>query len=209
MQPICEKSRSDLDKYGVGQDPYCYSGSNVLINKLNITDEIDLENAERDLTQIAAETIEFSPPPYDFQFYKALHHQLFEAVYPWAGKVRTVDVAKGSTRFCTASRIEPEAGKIFSNLARENWFSGCTRDQLIENIAEFIGDLNVLHPFREGNGRAMRLLSDFIVINAGYQVDWAPVDSALWLQANIDSVACDYHAMQQVYSLCIGGELRI
>ncbi|WP_231701691.1 Fic/DOC family protein [Halopseudomonas salegens] len=180
-----------------------------MVNKLNISDESDLENAERDLTQVAAEAIEFCPPPYDFEFFKELHRQLFEDIYPWAGEVRIVDVSKGSTRFCTTSRIEPEARKIFSKLAEQRWFSGCTRDELIKNIAEFSGDLNILHPFREGNGRAMRLLCDFIVINAGYQVDWSPVDSALWLQASIDSVRCDYQAMQQVYSLCIGEELPV
>lgn len=74
-----------LDKYGAGQDPYCYPGTAILINKLNIKDDSALEIAERDLTEIAAETIDFSPPPYDFEFLKFLHQQLFEDVYSWAG----------------------------------------------------------------------------------------------------------------------------
>ena len=77
----------------------------------------------------------------------------------------------------------------------------------MSEIAEFCGDLNVIHPFREGNGRTLRLLCEFIVINAGYEIDWSPVPKDLWLQASIDSVTCDYQAMQQVFELCIGSQI--
>lgn len=196
-----------MDKYGTEQDPACYTGTDVLINHLNITDADTLEIAERDITEIAAAQIEFTSPPYDFDFLKQLHLKLFEDIYPWAGQLRTVDVAKGATRFCTASRIDPEARKLFGTLSENSWFAHHTKMELITAIAEFCGDLNIIHPFREGNGRTLRLLCEFIVINTGYEIDWNPVPTDLWLQASIDSVTCDYQAMNRVFELCIGNPI--
>lgn len=196
-----------MDKYGAGQDPYCYPGTDILINKLNIKNDVSLEIAERDLTEIAAESIDFSAPPYDFALLKFLHQRLFEDIYTWAGEPRTIDISKGDTRFCVASRILPEAQKLFRQLEAKQWLMDLPKEELIPEIAEFCGDLNVIHPFREGNGRTLRLLCDFIVINSGFEVDWNPVGSDLWMQASIDAVVCDYRKMNQVFELCIGESL--
>lgn len=193
-----------MDKYGTGNDPYCLPGLPVLCNKLNIVDPIALERAERDLTTLASETIEFHDPPYNLAFLQSLHNTLFSDIYSWAGEIRTTDISKGATRFCTVTRIKPEADKLFLALERKYWLSRCSRDELIHQIAEFCGDLNMIHPFREGNGRVMRLCCDFIIINAGFEINWESVDSDLWLQASIDSVNCDFAAMQKVFHVCIG-----
>ena len=105
------------DKYGVEHDPDCYPGTSVLINHLNLRDDVALSEAEIVLTLAAAETLDFQPPPYDFTYLKTLHHHLFVDIYPWAGEVRSTDISKGNTRFCTASRIEPEAERLFGQLA--------------------------------------------------------------------------------------------
>src|SRR5690606_26758862 len=108
-----QQARLMVDKYGVGQDPYCYPGTSVLRNRLGLTSDEALNEAERTLSAIAASEIEFIPPPYDLASLKRIHHQLFQDVYDWAGELRTVDISKGGTHFCNVTRIEPEAEKIF------------------------------------------------------------------------------------------------
>lgn len=196
-----------MDKYGAGQDPYCYEGTTILRNLLGIGDDPTLEAAERELTVLAAETIQFAPPPYDLGYLKRLHHQLFADLYPWAGELRTIDIAKGETRFCNVQRIEPEAGKLFTHLAQEQEFTGLSRDVLVSAIAKFYGDLNVVHPFREGNGRAQRLLFEHLVINVGYEISWEGIQREEWVHANIAAYHCDYEAMTVIFDKCIGRPL--
>ena len=194
-----------MDKYGVGHDRYCYPGSEVLKNRLNIEDKNALSEAERDITELAAEEIEFEPPPYDLATLQRIHRQLFGDIYDWAGDIRTVDVSKGDTRFCTTQRIVPEAEKLFNQLEDNDWFEGLSRDALIDEVAELYGELNMVHPFREGNGRALRLLFEFIIVNAGYEISWSAVDEHEWLEANIHSaLAADAAGLVAIFDKSIG-----
>jgi cell filamentation protein len=193
-----------VDKYGAGQDPYCPPGSTVLRNRLNLTDAKTLAQAERDLSEVAAESIDFSPPPYSLSYLQAIHRRLFSDLYDWAGELRTVDISKDDTHFCVTSRIEPEANKLFNALAGANWFQELDRADLIIASAELFGDLNVVHPFREGNGRAQRILFEHIIVNAGYEISWWPVGPGEWIQANIDAVGCDYAGLVRVFERCVG-----
>lgn len=171
---------------------------------MSLQDNDELVGAERALTSIAASEIEFEPPPYSLEYLRALHRHLFRDVYHWAGALRTIDLSKGSTRFCTVDRIVPEAERVFQRLAQADWLEGVGRSVLVQALALHYGDLNMVHPFREGNGRAQRLLFEHLIINAGYQIDWWRVDEARWLQANIDAVTCDYQGLQAVFEACVG-----
>lgn len=163
-----------------------------------------MAQAERELTAIAANEIDFHPPPYDLDYLKQLHHHLFRDIYDWAGEIRAVDIAKDSTRFCKFDRIEPESEKLFRALSDAKWLEGFSRTRLVTAVAEYYGDLNVIHPFREGNGRAQRLLFEHLIINAGYQIDWWQADPDEWVWANIDAVVCDYKALINIFEKCIG-----
>ena len=197
-----------MDKYGVGQDVYCYPGSNVLKNRLDIEDSVALSDAEREITAAAAEEIEFEPPPYHLASLQRIHRCLFADIYDWAGAIRTVDIAKGDTRFCTVRRIEAEAEKLFDQLADKAWLEGLTREVLVREVAVFYGELNMIHPFREGNGRAQRLLFEFLIVNAGYEIRWEPIEEDEWLDANIASaIACDYSNLEAIFEKCIGGPI--
>lgn len=191
-------------KYGGGQDPYRYPDSGVLRNLLNIHDEDLLQEAERELSEIAACTLRLHPAPYDLSFLQLIHKTLFSDVYEWAGELRTVNIKKGDTLFCTAERIVPEAEKIFRAMAHASRFTGTTKTDLVVKVAEAYGDLNVIHPFRDGNGRSQRILFEHIIINAGFTVDWWLVDTADWVPANIDAVACDYRGLETIFKRCIG-----
>ncbi len=104
----------------------------------------------------------------------------------------------------TAVRIEPEAKKLFASFAQANWFIGLERIDMLNKIAEFFGDLNVVHPFREGNGRAQRVMFEHIIVNLGYEISWWAVEPGQWTQANIDAVVCDYRGLVQIFDRCIG-----
>ncbi|MND63256.1 putative adenosine monophosphate-protein transferase fic [compost metagenome] len=192
------------DKYGTDQDPYCYPGTMVLRNRLGLLDDKALNEAELSLSAIAASEIEFSPPPYDLPALQRIHRQLFGDLYDWAGELRSVDIAKGGTQFCHVTRVEAEANKIFLSLANANWLEGLDRSDLVAVAAEHFGDLNMIHPFRDGNGRAQRILFEHLIINAGYEISWWPVEEGEWLQANIDAVLCDYGALVRIFERCVG-----
>lgn len=179
------------DKYGIGGDThYCYPGSEILINKLGLTDAAALEAAEIELTQARIE--QFKP---DFENISLsalcdIHHFLFQDVYEWAGELRMVDISKDNTRFANVSRIEPEAGKLFRHLEQENYLIDLPREQFVARLAHYYCELNVMHPFRDGNGRAQRLLFEVISINAGYLLYWEPISRSEWLEANIAAYNC-------------------
>ncbi|MHC0507644.1 Fic/DOC family protein [Achromobacter aegrifaciens] len=171
---------------------------------MNIWDDSLLAQAEQELSEIAASQIDLFLPPYDLAYLKRLHRTLFQDLYDRAGELRTIDISKGGTRFCNTSRIEPEADKIFAALARANWFKELPRSALIAEAAVAYGDLNMIHPFREGNGRAQRLLFEHLIINAGYEISWWSVEQREWVDANVAAVICDYAPLEAVFQRCVG-----
>lgn len=76
----------------------------------------------------------------------------------------------------------------------------------IDELAELYGELNMVHPFREGNGRALRLLFEFIIVNVGYEISWSGVDEEEWLEANIlSALAVDASGLRAIFEKCVGG----
>lgn len=188
-----------MDKYDASNDHYCYPKSSVLKNKLNIQDMEALEAAEREITAVTLDGVEYVAPPYSLENFKLLHRQLFSALYTWAGEIRNVDISKGGTRFCTCGRIEAEALKIFSALQENKWLSGLAKNEFCERLAEFYCELNMIHPFREGNGRVQRIFFEHLALSAGYELDWEDVSQSEWLKANIDGVNVNYAPMAEIF----------
>ena len=196
-----------IDKYGTGDDPACYGRTSVLKNLLNIEDEGLLEEAEREISSFNASEIEFSPPPYNLIYLQELHCTLFSDIYTWAGKIRSVDISKGETRFCSINRIVPEAEKLFSRLRALHYFAELDRENLICSVAELYGDMNMIHPFRDGNGRAQRILFEHIVINSGFEISWNSIGREEWVNANIASVNRNYTPLRKIFDRCVGDEI--
>lgn len=191
------------DKYGTGQDPYTYPSSDVLKNKLGIRNYDEFANAERQLSELAIFDIEFEEPPYDLKYWCNLHGQLFGDLFSWAGKIRTIDISKGQTRFCAVSRIEVEANKIFVRLAGEDNLLGIDRSTFIARLAEYYSELNVIHPFREGNGRSQRLLFEHLIVHNGYRVSFAGISVQSWLAANVAGYHGDYLPLIKIFDKSI------
>ena len=93
--------------------------------------------------------------------------------------------------------------KIEDNKTLEN----AERENLIPLIAEFYGDLNMIQPFREGNGRTQRILFEHIIINAGFEIFWEPVNREQWVKANTAAVVCNYRPLEEIFDLYIGKPL--
>ncbi len=190
-----------MDKYGVGQDKYCYPDSDVLKNKLNIREAHVLHEAERDFTLYSVSLIEFSEPPYDLSYMQLLHKQVFGLLYDWAGDIREVDISKADTRFCTVRRILPEANKIFATLNKKKYFKGLSKKDFVAEISELYADLNLVHPFREGNGRIQRIFFEHLALHNDYVIDWDVVSKEDWIEANIQGVYCNFSPMKNIFTL--------
>jgi len=195
------------DKYGTGRDTqYCYPASDVLINRFGILDEASLELAEVQATQTRIEQFEPDFDDISLSGLQAIHRHLFQDLYDWAGELRMVDVSKGSTRFANVTRIAPEADKLFRQLAEERHLVGLPHPQFISRLADYYCELNVIHPFRDGNGRSQRLLFEIICINAGYSLRWQPIGRTEWVDANIAAYNCQ---LQPLAALLDRALLRI
>lgn len=192
-----------MDKYDAANDHYCYRGTTTLKNKLNIQHIDELEKAERDITALTIKKVVFKPPPYDLNYMQSLHHLLFLELYEWAGELRSVDISKGGTRFCTCSRIVAESQKLFNSLQKENWLKNLSKKDFCEKLAEYYCEFNMIHPFREGNGRVQRLLFEHLALSAGYDLDWDDIAQNEWVQANIGGVNVNYEPMEKIFKRII------
>jgi cell filamentation protein len=159
------------------EDPYSDSATGVLRNKLGLRTTGELETAEREITHAALIFLKEAPvpPSYDLRHLCAIHHRIFEEIYDWAGQPRTVAIAKGGW-FCLPQYIESSAAEVFRALHGESLLRGLTRDTFTERLTYYLGEINAIHPFREGNGRAQRALFEQLAVEAGFILDWQRLD---------------------------------
>ena len=146
------------DLYEARNSIYCYPGSDVLINKLNIKDNQLLSEAERKIVLTKSYELRKNSKigDFDLNHFLEIHKFLFEDIYPFAGKFRNENIAKGYFSFAEWQYIEPEIKRLFDKLKAENYLQGKSREELVKGLAYYLSELNVLHPFREGNGRTIR-----------------------------------------------------
>lgn len=93
--------------------------------------------------------------------------------------------------------------RLLSLLAKDNFLLGLEYSDFIEKLSEYYCELNMIHPFREGNGRAQRIFFEHLVINAGFEISFDTVSVDDWIEANILGVNCDYAKMKAVLNICI------
>lgn len=179
---------------------YCYPESYVLRNKLNITDQEELNDAERAITsvKISQALIDRIEGNFDFEHLKQIHKFLFQDIYDWAGCVRTVNIAKGNA-FCRTEYIEKQMNDLLGKLKAENYLINCKDKEVLgKRLAYYLGEINVIHPFREGNGRTQRLFIEHLAYNAGYVLDFMKIKSEDMLRASVEAYACKYELMEEI-----------
>jgi cell filamentation protein len=186
-------------KHEIAEDPACYTGTTTLVNKLGLQDSRTLTEAEAVLSYLRAESFEMRLQAFDLPALQAIHHHLFQDLYPWAGELRSTDISKGNTLFCAANCIEAEANKLFGKLVEEKVLVDLPLPAFVQRLAYYYCELNVIHPFRDGNGRAQRLFFELLAINAGFGLDWAKVERSEWVAANIAGYAGDLQPLQALF----------
>ena len=157
----------------------CYKGTTCLINKLNIQDEKQLDSVEAHISLAKILMLQKNPLQgnFDFEHYKAIHKFIFEDLYDWAGIIRTVNISKKGTQFAKADNINSLANACFMRLKNQNYFKNLNKEDFVLNISDFYCVTNYLHPFREGNGRTQRVFLSQLSYNAGYEMNFADIDT--------------------------------
>ena len=174
----------------MAQDPYVYPGSGVLRNNLEIHDQQELSRAEADIVRTFLTILGGSPLPggYDLTHWQAFHRRIFGWLYPWAGELRTVQIAKPNAFYARPERIERYAQGIFAELAREDYLKGLDRDALLERLTHYHAEMYAVHPFREGNTRSLRAFLGQLAGEAGHRIAWEHLDHKRSFAANVRSL---------------------
>ena len=168
----------------MADDPYTGPVTGLLLNKLGLGTAAELEAAEREITHAALILLGESPlrPGYDLPHLCAIHRRIFGDIYDWAGQIRTVAIATGSL-FCLPRCIETSAAEIFRALRSENFLRDLDREAFVARLAYHLGEVNAVHPFREGNGRTQRAFFEQPAREAGYPLAWQHLDATQNIEA--------------------------
>jgi len=123
--------------YAAIDDPYCYPGTTVLINKLGLQSQHELDAFESEIS-LQRSTESLPPGRLSYTHYRAIHRHLFQDVYNWAGKVRTVRISKGESTFCYPEHINQEMAKLFKALGRARHVRGTSPQAFAKQAAHFL-----------------------------------------------------------------------
>ena len=195
---------SKYDVYTTTQSIYCYPDSNVLKNKLNIRDNKLLKTAEEEITLI--KQMELLKNPIKGNFSKAhlmnIHKFIFEDIYSFAGKIRREQISKADTMFYPPDLIDRELDKVFAKIKEKNMHKETDEEKVFDNLAYVMAELNIIHPFREGNGRSIREFIRLMAKRMGYDLNWGNADKEELLEASIMSVN-NYKVLIGILEDCI------
>lgn len=195
---------SKYDVYTTTQSIYCYPDSNVLKNKLNIRDNKLLKTAEEEITLI--KQMELLKNPIKGNFSKAhlmnIHKFIFEDIYSFAGKIRREQISKADTIFYPPNLIDRELNKLFAKIKEKNMLKETDEEKVFDNLAYVMAELNIIHPFREGNGRSIREFIRLMAKRMGYDLNWGNVDKEELLEASKLSVD-NYKVLIGIVKACV------
>ncbi|WP_375651745.1 type II toxin-antitoxin system protein adenylyltransferase VbhT [Bartonella sp. LB28NMGDW] len=178
-----------MGKYKGSGDPYTDHETGVMYNRLGIKDKATLQRVESTISYV--KSFEFVHTPiggeFDLNYMKEIHRRLFGDIYEWAGQVRLVDIAKGNSMFASYNQIERYAPKITQKLAKEQYLRGLGAYDFSQRAGYYMGELNALHPFREGNGRTQREFMVQLACEAGYRINWKGIERQEMTRASIEA----------------------
>ncbi|HCZ2200287.1 TPA: putative adenosine monophosphate-protein transferase Fic [Salmonella enterica subsp. enterica serovar Victoria] len=191
------------DKFGEGRDLYLYPGLNVMRNRLGIHQAQRLAQAVYEMTALRAATIELGPLVRGLPHLCAIHRQLYQDIFDWAGQLREVDIYQGDTRFCHFAYIEKEGNALMQDLEEEGYLVGLAHEKFVERLAHYYCEINVLHPFRLGSGLAQRIFFEQLALHAGYALSWQGIAVETWKQANQSGAMGDLSALRAIFQKAI------
>lgn len=172
--------------YDAFDDPYVYRGTATLRNKLGLRDPALLEAFELEMSTLRGN----EPLPggrFTPRHYQRVHRHLFQDVYAWAGRYRNVRTSKGGNLFCLPEHIKTQMNRLFEALRQGPIFAQPNKQQFITAAADFLAELNAIHPFREGNGRSQLAFLHLVGLAAGHPFDFSGVRRDRFMPAMIAS----------------------
>lgn len=184
------------------QDPYVYPGTTVLKNKLGLTDPDKLQRAELRFALDGERRMPRLSP--DETGLRDAHRFLFARIYEWAGELRTCELAKEQSLFCRPQFIQSSLNGVFRDLATERFLTNLDQAMFAARAAHYHGELNAIHPFREGNGRAVRVWLVHLARQAGHGLVLRRMDSETWLQASRESMKGNLGPMADLLHVALG-----
>lgn len=194
-------------KYYPPSNHIYYENSDVPINKLNIKELEIITEIEKELLSRAYEKLHTELDEnikFDEKYLCKVHEEIFFQLYAWAGKFRTVNISKDESMFCPYLNLSSFSNEIFTKLKNDNFLKDfediSKKDGFIDKLAFYLCELNVLHPFNEGNGRTLRLFFDMIVTFNGYE--YINYEDTLknndYIKASIDCMFADCEKMKVI-----------
>jgi cell filamentation protein len=186
-------------------DAYFWPNSDVLKNRVGITNEEALRSFEHEASR--RRTIELRARPvqgnFDTAHFREIHRRLFIDVYEWAGRYRTVDMMKGQTGFAPIATkthtLETWGEKILSDLKAENHLKGLKTAAFVDRLTHHYGEINYWHPHRDGNGRATKEFLAQLGKEAGYQIEFHRVSAKAWNAAAAQHASGDPRMAREVF----------
>lgn len=163
------------------KDPYCYAGTDVLKNLADCRDQHSLNLFEAQAVAFSLARLSKEPinQPFGLERLKETHRRIFGGVYPWAGEFRenTGTMAKPRNgyvvHYADSAHIERTLRNIFGALAGENQLQGLSMGEFAARLGHYYGEIDAVHPFREGNSRTLRHFTADLARSAGYKLDWS------------------------------------
>lgn len=195
-------------EYDSLNDPYVYPGTTVLRNKLGIRQQDILSDLERQITEtkilmLGRGDLAIPKGNFDLRHLQAVHKYLFGEIYDWAGEIRQQGfISKGQSVFCYAPLINSYARGIFGKMQQEN-FSQVDVKECAQRLAYYLSEVNALHPFREGNGRATRLFFEMFAVNHGWNLVFKRVPHEAFVQAMIESMNGSLVPLSELLEKCL------
>lgn len=159
-------------------DPYVYPGTDVLRNLRDIRAAEQLSRAEAIATARRIAELQRNPKigSFDAQHLQSIHRHIFKDLYPWAGEFRTVEISRsGQIPYAFSQQIIPSVNKISAELSKEGYLKTLSLGKFSNRAAFYMGEINAIHPFRDGNGRTQREFIRQLAVRNGYSLDWARV----------------------------------
>jgi cell filamentation protein len=176
------------------RDPYVYPGTATLRNRFGIIEPEILNRVER---RLVVQRIREGVPAgsFDLGHLRAIHRHLFQDIYDWAGELRTVEISRGGQQFQFRRYIETGMTDVHRRLVKSGFLRGLLASEFANQAASILGDVNYIHPFREGNGRTQLQYLKQLATEAGHDLDLSLIDAAAWIEASRTSHMADYALM--------------
>jgi cell filamentation protein len=173
-----------------GVDPHFDDLNGILKNVPGYTSQVELDRFE--VAEAAEALVRLQANPikgyFDSAHLKEIHARIFKNVYPWAGEFRQVNMSRAASYpFAAVQFLEKNLDATFAKLAAEGHLKGLDADAFAGRAAYYLGELNSIHPFREGNGRTQREFIRHLAAKAGHRINWFRISREQMVDASIES----------------------